>query len=91
MELQTYLLQDEIVHLITSEFQNFLQQYDAEVAKIQLPPIQKTKDTSKGDYTVMLKGACAKRKLDVVKYTEDLTVEFNKHLVSDLFLFFYFF
>ena len=80
MELQSYFLQDEIVQLITNEFLTFLKTHDPEFVNVQLPPIQKTKDTSKGDYTIMLKGPLAKRKIDVIKYTENLVVEFNKFL-----------
>lgn len=82
MELQSYLLQDELVHSITTEFLAFLNTHDPEFGNVQLPPIQKTRDTSKGDYTIMLKGPLAKRKIDVIKYTESLVVEFNKFLVS---------
>jgi len=74
-----YFPQDRIIALITSEFTTFLGEYDADMAKERLPPISKTRDTSNGDYTVLLKGACAKRKIDVEKYTQDLVVALNKH------------
>ena len=74
-----YFPQDQIIAQITSEFTSFLAQYDESMAKERLPPISKTRDTSNGDYTVLLKGACAKRKIDVEKYTQDLVVALNKH------------
>ena len=75
-----YFPQDRIVKQITEEFTSFLTHYDAAMAQEKLPPINKTKDSSNGDFTVLLKGACAKRKIDVEKYTTDLSVALNAHL-----------
>jgi len=62
-----------------NEFLEFLKSYDAKMAEQRLPPIQKIKDTSKGDFTLLLKGACAKMKLDVNKYTTELSDALTKH------------
>jgi arginyl-tRNA synthetase len=50
------------------------------MAGIRLPPIAKTRDSSNGDFTVILKGACARRKIDVVKYSNELTEALNAFL-----------
>jgi len=75
-----YFPHDLVVGQITEEFINFLTKHDPDMANIKLPPINKTKDTSKGDFTVLLKAACARRKLNVVEYTQKLTEALNAHL-----------
>jgi hypothetical protein len=82
MELTGFFLQDEITAAITAEFRAFLAQYDPEMASATIPPIQKIRDTAKGDFTLILKAACAKRKLDVNKYSADLAVALNEHFVG---------
>jgi len=80
MELKTFFLQDEIAAAILEEFLVFLREYDPQMAEAKFPPIQKIKDTAKGDFTLLLKGACAQRKLDVTKYTTDLSEALNNYL-----------
>lgn len=75
-----YFPHDRIVAQITEEFTKFLVQHDPKMADIKLPPINKTKDTSKGDFTVILKAACARLKLDVNKYTTELVEALNTFL-----------
>ena len=72
--------QDRILEQITNEFVAFLTNHDPEMAGIRLPPIAKTRDSSNGDFTVILKGACARRKIDVVKYSNELTEALNAFL-----------
>lgn len=84
MEITGFFPQDEITKAITAEFLSFLVEYDPAMGSAKIPPIQKIRDTAKGDFTLILKGPCAQRKLDVVKYTTDLALAVNNHFVSTI-------
>ena len=81
MELTSQFPLEEVSQKIYEEFRQFLISYDAEMANCQIPPLTKTKLLSKGDFTVLLKGVLAKRKINVDTYTNDLVVKLQDYLV----------
>ena len=82
MELTSFFPLEEVSAKIYDEFKNFLISYDAEMANCQIPPLTKSKLLSKGDFTLLLKGVLARRKINVETYTNDLVAKLQEYLVG---------
>jgi len=78
-EFKGKLLIDELTQWVQSELDVFFKQRENS-QNFEWPPLRKNKDSSKGDFTLVLSAICGKNKWNPKEFTETLAKEFQAYL-----------